>query len=224
MATAIIAQSLAGVAYCPIDIVKQTVQTATVMQGVESKMANPLHATKTIYSSQGISGFYRGFLAMNCLWMPWNLIYLTLYEAGKRRVYEYRRREHGTLDDVETKRRYSVRSEDGEAGEAGVEVYEVSPRVLAEELPTWSYPLCSSAAAAVAAVATHPIDCIKTNMQVQASLTGKRQTASAVAGELWRSGGVRGFAKGLPARTVTMVVGTGMSWMTFEQVKKRLEK
>lgn len=69
-ATAVIAQSLAGIAYCPIDIVKQTVQTATVVQGKESRMANPIHATKTIWNAQGIKGFYRGFVAMNCLWMP----------------------------------------------------------------------------------------------------------------------------------------------------------
>lgn len=184
MATAIIAQSLAGVAYCPIDIVKQTVQTATVVQGGESKMANPWYAARTIWNAQGVRGFYRGFVWMNCLWMPWNLIYLSLYEAGKREAHAYRQREGaGGL------RRY-VRSE---GGENGVEVYEVSARALAEELPLWSYPLCSSVAAAVAALVTHPIDCIKTNMQVLSAQTGRRQPASAIVRELWRS---RGLMKG----------------------------
>jgi hypothetical protein len=214
MATAIIAQSMAGIAYCPIDIVKQTVQTATVVQGGESKMANPWHATRTIWSTQGISGFYRGFVAMNCLWMPWNLIYLTLYEASKRKLREYRRREG--LAPVS--RRY-IRGEDREDG---IEVYEVSPQSLADDLPAWAYPLCSSTAAAVAAVATHPIDCIKTNMQVSASLTGKRQAASAISKDLWRKFGISGFTKGMSARTLTMVLGTGVSWATFESVKKRL--
>ena len=186
MATAIIAQSLAGVAYCPIDIVKQTVQTATVIQGGESRMANPWHAARTIWSAQGVKGFYRGFVAMNCLWMPWNLIYLTLYEASKRNVHEYRRREGAHSGATQ---RY-VR---GEGGKDGVEVFEVSPRSLAEELPVWSYPLCSSVAAAVAALATHPIDCIKTNMQVLSAQTGKRQAASTIARELWRT---RGLMKG----------------------------
>jgi hypothetical protein len=190
MATAVIAQSLAGVAYCPIDIVKQTVQTATVVQGGESKMANPWHAARTIWNAQGVKGFYRGFVAMNCLWMPWNLIYLSLYEAGKRTASEYRQHDgSGAGPGSGASWRY-VRDE---GGEHGVEVYEVDPRARAVELPLWSYPLCSSVAAAAAALVTHPIDCIKTNMQVLSAQTGRRQPASAIARELWHS---RGLMKG----------------------------
>ena len=77
-------------------------------------------------------------------------------------MYQYRLQE-GTAG---TSRRYIRGEDDGQ----GVEVYEVSPQALAEELPGWCYPLCSSGAAAIAAVATHPIDVVKTNMQVAASL------------------------------------------------------
>ena len=77
-------------------------------------------------------------------------------------MYQYRLPE-GTAG---TSRRYIRGEDDGQ----GVEVYEVSPQALAEELPGWCYPLCSSGAAAIAAVATHPIDVVKTNMQVAASL------------------------------------------------------
>lgn len=191
MATAIIAQSLAGVAYCPIDIVKQTVQTATVVQGGESKMANPWHAARTIWNAQGVKGFYRGFVAMNCLWMPWNVVYLSLYEAGKRKAHEHWQRE-GSGSGTGLLQRY-VRGEGAEGGKDGVEVYEMARGAPADELPLWSYPLCSSVAAAAAALVTHPIDCIKTNMQVRSAQTGRRQSASAIARELWHG---RGLMKG----------------------------
>lgn len=29
---------------------------------------------------------------MNCLWLPWNLAYILLYEASKRRVYYWQLR------------------------------------------------------------------------------------------------------------------------------------
>ena len=28
------------------------------------------------------AGFFKGFLAMNALWLPWNLVYISLYEGG----------------------------------------------------------------------------------------------------------------------------------------------
>lgn len=34
-------------------------------------------------------GFFRGYAAMNALWLPWNLLYIPLYEAAKRRVYRW---------------------------------------------------------------------------------------------------------------------------------------
>ncbi len=40
-------------------------------------------------------GFFKGFLTMNALWLPWNLIYLPLYEASKRQVYRWQLRRQG---------------------------------------------------------------------------------------------------------------------------------
>jgi hypothetical protein len=218
--TAIFAQSLAGVAYCPIDIVKQTVQTAEIMPGggTTANRTNPWEASKRIWHAQGIKGFYRGFFAMNALWMPWNLIYLTLYEGSKRKAYEWRLRDLKNRGLAPQSGRY-VR---GSHGDSEVEVYEVSPHALAEVLPSWIYPVCSSMSAGVAAVATHPIDVIKTRLQVQSSLTGKRQMASVIIRDLWQNHGLSGFSKGLGARVVTMCVGTSISWLTYESTKKKL--
>lgn len=208
--TAVFAQSLAGVAYCPIDIVKQTVQTAAIMSTPGSNVTtSPLQATKNIWNAQGIRGFYRGFVAMNSLWMPWNLIYLTMYEASKRKAYEWKMKElkhrHGVSSRL-------FQSKDGD--------HEIVSYALV--LPAWVYPVCSSSCAAIAATVTHPIDVIKTRLQVTSAITGKRQRALDVTRRLWESDGIAGFSKGLSARVMTMGVGTSISWFMYEMVKKSL--
>ncbi len=86
--TATIAQTVAGIAFCPIDIVKQRVQTAAVMAGPAVSLT-PLLAARQVWAHQGLRGFYKGYWTMNALWYPWNAIYLTMYEAAKRRVYHW---------------------------------------------------------------------------------------------------------------------------------------
>jgi hypothetical protein len=211
--TAIFAQSLAGVAYCPIDIVKQTVQTAAITSAPgEHVVTSPWQASKNIWNAQGIRGFYRGFVAMNSLWMPWNLIYLTMYEASKRRAYEWKLRE---MKEQGISGRFLSRREEGDH-----EV--VSAQTYAQVLPPWVYPVCSSSCAAVAATITHPVDVIKTRLQVLSAITGQRQKAFDVTRRLWESDGLAGFSKGLSARVMTMCVGTSISWFMYEMVKKNL--
>lgn len=212
--TAIFAQSLAGVAYCPIDIVKQTVQTAEIISVKNScnrVTTSPWEASKNIWNSQGIRGFYRGFVAMNSLWMPWNLIYLTMYESSKRRAYEWKIREM---------KRNGVYQRSRESQGDDHEV--VCAQTYGQVLPAWVYPMCSSSCAAVAAVATHPIDVIKTRLQVMSAITGKSQRAIDVTRHLWENDGFAGFSKGLGARVMTMCVGTSISWFMYEMVKKNL--
>ena len=212
--TAIFAQSLAGVAYCPIDIVKQTVQTAAIMSASgESSTTSPWQASKNIWNAQGIRGFYRGFLAMNALWMPWNLIYLTMYEASKRRAYEWKLKD---MKQQGISRRF-LRKEDGDHEVVSSPAYD-------QVLPPWVYPVCSSSCAAVAATITHPIDVIKTRLQVMSAITGKRQKAWDVTRRLWETDGLAGFSKGLGARVMTMCVGTSISWFMYEMVKKELKQ
>lgn len=189
--TAVFAQALAGVVYCPIDIVKQAVQTSSIMPG--NQVLSPMQAARNIWRSQGVRGFYRGFLAMNALWMPWNLIYLTMYEAAKRKAYEWKIRENGSR---------------GSSKGSG--------------LPAWVYPVCSSSCAAVAAVATHPIDVVKTRLQVISARSGSAPSSMQVARELWATQGMAGFRRGMSARVMTMCVGTSFSWFMYEMVKSKL--
>ena len=207
--TAVFAQALAGVAYCPIDIVKQTVQTANVTS--PQKAISPLQAASSIWTTQGIRGFYRGFLTMNTLWMPWNLIYLTMYEASKRQAYEWKL--------LEMKRQGIVHNSRHDLG-GDQEV--ISAQSQAEVLPPWVYPVCSSTCAAIAAIVTHPIDVVKTRIQVTSALTGRPQKAGDITRQLWNKHGLSGFSKGMTARVMTMCVGTSLSWFMYEMVKSNL--
>jgi solute carrier family 25 citrate transporter 1 len=233
--TATIAQTVAGCVFCPIDIVKQRVQTAGVMAAPAAGAAagpaaaaaaaariTPLEAARAVWAHQGLRGFYRGYWAMNALWMPWNLIYLPLYEASKRRVYHWQRRRQAEGQ----ARGGGVRHQPAgvEEGGAGGVVVLHTDLPLSQVLPAWAFPLCSSTSAAVAAVVTHPVDVVKTRLQVlSAAEAGReRRTAVGVARELHLAEGAAGFGRGMAARVATLSVGSTVSWFVYEMVKRRL--
>jgi hypothetical protein len=198
LATAAIAQTVAGIAFCPIDIVKQRVQAGGVVGSFVT--ITPLQAAKDLYARQGLRGFFRGYGAMNALWLPWNMIYLTLYEGAKRRVYLWQ-----------------LERTEGEV--------EVSPHLpMQQALPVWAFPICSSSCAMIAAVATHPIDVVKTRLQVLTGndLKGSRSGVRAVATMLYREEGLTGFTRGMAARVGTISVGSSISWFVYEMVKRTL--
>jgi hypothetical protein len=210
-----IAQTVAGLAFCPIDIVKQRVQTAVVVEkSLNSNSAirmTPVMAAREVWSQRGIGGFYRGFVPMNALWMPWNLVYLTLYESSKRRIYRYR------LEKLRIEGRNG-----GISCKEDVRVLSDPP--MHEILPAWAYPVSSSHCAAIAAVVTHPIDVVKTRLQVLSLVDNgkKQQTALQVAAELWHEEGPRGFSRGIFARVATLSMGTSLSWFVYEMSKRHL--
>lgn len=148
---------------------------------------------------------------MNALWMPWNLVYLSLYESSKRRIYRYK------LDQL---RKDGVGAGVASAGDVTV----LSDPPMHEVLPAWAYPVSSSHCAAIAAIVTHPIDVVKTRLQVLSLLgNGQRQqNAFQVAGALWQEEGIRGFSRGLSARVATLSIGTSLSWFVYEMAKRQL--
>jgi hypothetical protein len=213
--TATIAQTVAGVVFCPIDIVKQRVQTASVMESGGQRITVAA-AAREVWQHQGAGGFFRGYWTMNALWMPWNLIYLSMYEAAKRKVYKWK---------VERMRR-TGELPDGDDSGSGDGVSVRADPSMSQILPAWAFPLCSSSCAAVAAVATHPIDVVKTRLQVLAAAErgSVRRGAWQTAGELWRAEGVRGFTRGAGARVATLSLGSSLSWFSYEMVKRELER
>lgn len=84
MATGAIAQVLAGVVYTPIDIVKERMQVQALMHGAYN-YTSPIEAFKSLaHQGQGLQGMFKGYWATNCVWLPWNALYIASYEQLKR--------------------------------------------------------------------------------------------------------------------------------------------
>ena len=44
----------------------------------------PAHAAASILRSQGMGGLLRGYWLTNTVWLPWNTLYIALYEQSKQ--------------------------------------------------------------------------------------------------------------------------------------------
>ncbi|KAL6785383.1 hypothetical protein ACKKBF_B00040 [Auxenochlorella protothecoides x Auxenochlorella symbiontica] len=166
-------------------------------------------------------GFFRGYLTMNALWMPWNLIYIPAYEACKRRWYYHALEKQRTA--ASSGGALRAPAADAPAGDCQPGIAAETDPPLQQLLPIWAFPLCSSVCAATAAICTHPIDVVKTRLQVlSAADPSVRRGAFQIAGQLLRQEGLRGFKRGLGPRVVTMAAGSSVSWFGYELVKRRL--
>ena len=155
---------------------------------------------------------------MNALWMPWNLIYLSTYEAAKRKIYRWQ------LSRLTGNGYPSLAPRPGSSLNGVTVVTDYPP--MSQVLPAWAFPLCSSSCAALAALATHPLDVVKTRLQVlTAAERGQRErSAWQTARELFAAEGFSGFTRGLGPRVATLSVGSSMSWFCYEMVKRQLER
>lgn len=155
---------------------------------------------------------------MNALWMPWNLIYITMYEGSKREIYKWQ------LEKSLSPLSCSDDNSDKNSNDSLLPSTQGRYTAINHALPAWSFPLCSSTSASIAAIATHPIDVVKTRLQVltAAEHGHTRRTAMSVASELWAAEGVSGFVRGMSARVATLSMGSSVSWFVYEMVKRQL--
>lgn len=230
--TATIAQTIAGIVFCPIDIVKQRVQTANVMNSSQQPSSiqciSPAQAAREVWQHQGLRGFFRGYWTMNALWMPWNLIYLSTYEASKRRIYQWQLQNlrHTNSSTTTSTKTSKTSSSNSPKQKTHNDITVVTDLSMSQVLPAWAFPLCSSSCAALAAVATHPIDVVKTRLQVLTAAEKGQRSRSAwqTAVELFQREGMAGFSRGIGARVATLSVGSSASWFCYEMVKRQMER
>lgn len=72
-------QTIAGVAFCPIDIIKQRVQTQAVLAGPGAASIGPLAAVRQVYAAAGVPGEGERGAA------PWAHLHGWLATSGRRR-------------------------------------------------------------------------------------------------------------------------------------------
>ena len=82
--TGMLAQSLAGVVYTPLDVVKERLQAQRVLGAASAgNYKHFANAYATILRTEGVGGLFRGYWASNFTWWPWNVAYFVAYEHGR---------------------------------------------------------------------------------------------------------------------------------------------
>jgi solute carrier family 25 citrate transporter 1 len=221
--TGIVAQALAGIAYTPVDVVKERMQVSSVLpthlktnNGVDYR--NALDAVRTILKNEGVkNGLMRGYWAQNFVWWPWSACYFAAYEKG-----------------LEMFRRTKSNAKEGEKEEEEEEEYYryVSPHAAS-----------AFTAATCATILTHPLDLCKTRVQTMTSSSSSSDSSNDSSSAKTKAGVRRGnvaekltmrrvftdvvrkegfFAlyRGVWARILSVAPGSAISFYAYESIRK----
>lgn len=103
----------------------------------------------------------------------------------------------------------------------GYNTFKAKARAYDKEMSPWMFLTCSTLAAALATMLTHPLDVVKTQLQVLS--TGEEALDSmTVVRRLLRDEGLRGFYRGFAARLLTVSPSAGLAWLFYEITRKTL--
>jgi Mitochondrial carrier protein len=189
----VVAQSAAGLAYTPGDVVKERLQVQRIAtrpaQGNVPATAvyhGSWHAARSIIRADGVSTLFRGYWTQNAAWWPWNIIYFTAYERMR--------------DALATR----LRIEGG-----------------GQSLDPWHSAVCATAAAAGATVVTNPVDVVKTRLQALPH-SRTAAGAWSIASAMLKAEGLSAFTAGIGARVLSIAPGSCITFFCFETIKRAL--
>jgi len=238
--TGVVAQAFAGIAYTPVDVVKERMQVSSVLptnlktnNGVDYR--NAFDALKTIVKNEGIkNGLMRGYWAQNFVWWPWSACYFVAYEKGLeifRRNNNDNKRSHRVDDDnggvlggdaersnfkssSSTSSSVSSSSSSSFYREGGWYENNISPHAVS-----------AFAAATCATILTHPLDLCKTRVQTMTNNNNnnnnkKVMTLRTVFKDVVRKEGVLALYRGVFARVLSVAPGSAISFYAYESIRK----
>ena len=233
--TGVVAQAFAGIAYTPVDVVKERMQVSSVLptnlktnNGVDYR--NAFDALKTIVKNEGIkNGLMRGYWAQNFVWWPWSACYFVAYEKGLEifRRNNNNKSSHrvddgngGGGDDAErsnfkssSSSSSSVSSSSSFYREGGGYENNISPHAVS-----------AFAAATCATILTHPLDLCKTRVQTMTNNNNnnnnKVMTLQTVFKDVVRKEGVLALYRGVFARVLSVAPGSAISFYAYESIRK----
>ena len=238
--TGVVAQAFAGIAYTPVDVVKERMQVSSVLptnlktnNGVDYR--NAFDALKTIVKNEGIkNGLMRGYWAQNFVWWPWSACYFVAYEKGLeifRRNNNDNKRSHRVDDDnggvlggdaersnfkSSSSSSSSVSSSSSSSfyREGGWYENNISPHAVS-----------AFAAATCATILTHPLDLCKTRVQTMTNNNNnnnnkKVMTLRTVFKDVVRKEGVLALYRGVFARVLSVAPGSAISFYAYESIRK----
>ncbi|KAJ1915396.1 hypothetical protein IWQ60_008450 [Tieghemiomyces parasiticus] len=234
--SAMAAEGLSGLIWTPMEVLKnrlQVVQTSptppeATVAGVavnagrngsgRSTSATTWALARTIYCTDGLRGFFRGYWLSLAVFMPHTVIYFVTYERLKQW--------------------WPVQATVGSAGGADTQVEVKKPAAL----PFYAYLSCAAAASVLSASISNIFDVVKTKWQVNqvvpttvgawsfgvASGSGIKQQQQRprrvmeLVQYMWRhEGGYRAFTRGMLARVIWMTPSVTISMTTYELLKRR---
>ncbi|MEW5299936.1 MAG: hypothetical protein WDW38_002758 [Sanguina aurantia] len=188
-----IAQLVGSVVFTPVDVIKERMQVQAMMRSSYS-YTGPLHAIECLVKERGVTGLLKGYWATNVVWVPWSALYLAGYELAKTAAAK------------------SLGTQDGASSSPD----SIQPP---STLPVPVLFACSAAAASAAAVLTHPMDVVKTRLQVlsaSTSVAAADLTSWSVFRQLAAEGPRALLTSGLTARILTLAPGTAISWVVYD--------
>ena len=228
VASGVIAQSFASVAYTPIDVVKERMQASGVLGArlARGRYDGVVAAYRTILKTEGARGVFRGYWASNFTWWPFSVVYFVAYEHMRDAAVVYvSERSEARNGEEETKTR---------VGKSAAKKKSASNASEKDALPPWVSGACGFAAAAVATVATHPLDLAKTRLQTlrtepkREEVSGKktfsggatRKNVFSIARDVFRREGAARLFAGCGARVAAVAPGSAISFFVYEGIKE----
>ena len=204
--TGIVAQALAGIAYTPVDVIKERMQVSSVLpkhlktnNGIDYR--NVFDAVKTIAQNEGVkNGLMRGYWAQNFVWWPWSASYFVVYEKG----LEIFSRSNNSYNN----------NNDDDDDDSVQTMYNVSPHAAS-----------AFTAATFATVLTHPLDLCKTRIQTMTAKGmngggGGSLTLKMACVDVVKTEGVLALYRGVWARILSVAPGSAISFYAYESIRK----
>ncbi|ETP49435.1 hypothetical protein F442_05045 [Phytophthora nicotianae P10297] len=198
-----LAGATATVACYPIDLIRTRLATQL---NTDIRYTGIRHAVQRISAEEGVMGLYRGMGATLMVTVPNLAVNFTLYESLK----DYAR---------------SLRRNQALAGLTGVEREQAAEMYNDTHLCVTDTLVCGGTAGIASSLLTFPIDVVRRRLQISAihaENAGIKPTPSGIASELFQTQGIRGFYRGLTPELMKVVPMVGITFGTFERLKKLL--
>ena len=195
LATGAFARTWAGFIMMPITVLKVRYESSLYAYN------SLLSASRDIFRSEGLKGFFAGFGATAVRDAPYAGLYVLFYEQSKRR-----------LSSLASKIDHTA---------AGDGISTNTPLALSSSTSAGINFLSGVAAAGLGTTVTNPFDAIKTRIQLMPDRYGNMVQA---AKKMLREEGTRSLFDGLGIRIARKAVSSALAWTVYEELIRRAEQ